>query len=178
MRKELITALVLLAPAGFVTPFPAQAMCVDPGPPRLIEAKVIACEDPRALAQKRLSANKAQMRALTADDDMVETLLAARPAQVVKLRVLRTQRFSADPRANEQVTREPWADAKDQEKAEKQYLVLDVKACEELEAGTTHAFLEEFTCCDVLPPQDLPCLLGLPTLAVAPESLVQSSAKP
>lgn len=178
MRKELIIAIVLLAPAGFGTQSPAHAMCVDPGPPRLVEAKVIACEDPRALAEKRQSANKARMRELTADEDMVEAMLAARPAQVVKLRVLRTQRFSADPRANEQVTREPWVDAKEQEKAEKQYLVLDVKACDELQAGSTRAFLEEFTCCDVLPPQDLPCLLGLPTLTVAPESLAPSSAQP
>lgn len=172
MRKNLLTALALLVPLGFAAPPPAQAMCVDPGPPRLLEAKVISCEDPRVLARDKLQENKKRYRgALGGDAQSLEAMLAGRPARVVKLQVLRTQQLSQDPRSEEPVTREPWTAAKEGEKEEKQFLLLDAPSCDAFEAGSTQRFVEEFTCCDVLPPQDLPCLLGLPALVPAPESL-------
>lgn len=172
MRKHLLTALALLVPIGFTAPPPAQAMCLDPGPPRLLEAKVISCEDPQALAKDKLQENKKRYRgALGGDAQSLEAMLAGRPARVVTLQVLRSQQLSQDPRAEEPVTREPWTAAHETEKEEKQFLLLDAPSCDSFEADSTKRFIEEFTCCDVLPPQDLPCLLGLPALVPAPESL-------
>jgi hypothetical protein len=172
MRKDLITALVLLIPIGFAAPPSAQAMCVDPGPPRLLEAKVVSCEDPRAQAKERQKETQKKFRGpLGGDAESLEAMLAARPARVVKLQVLRSQQLSQDPDAEEPVTREPWTAAKETEKEEKRFLVLGVPSCDTLEASSTQRFVEEFTCCDVMPPQDLPCLLGLPALVPAPESL-------
>lgn len=172
MRKDLITALVLLVPIGFGAPPPAQAMCVDPGPPRLLEAKVISCEDPRALAKERQKAVQKKFRGpLGGDAESLEAMLAARPARVVRLQVLRTQQLSQDPDTGDTVAREPWTAAKEGEKEEKRFLLLDAPSCDAFEAESTRRFVEEFTCCDVMPPQDLPCLLGLPALVPAPESL-------
>lgn len=171
MRKDCITALALLVPLGFAAPPPAQAMCVDPGPPRLLEAKVVSCEDPRALAKEKQQENKKRYRGVLGDAQPMEALMAGRPARVVKLQVLRTQQLSQDPDTGDTVIREPWTAAKEGEKEEKQFLLLDAPSCDALAAGSTQRFVEEFTCCDVMPPQDLACLLGLPALAPAPESL-------
>lgn len=171
MRKNLLTALVLLVPIGFAAPPPVQAMCLDPGPPRLLEAKVISCEDPRALAKERQQENKKKYRGALGNPQSLEALMAGRPARVVKLQVLRTQQLSQDPDTGDTVTREPWTAAKETEKEEKQFLLLDAPSCDAFEAESTRRFVEEFTCCDVMPPQDLPCLLGLPALVPAPESL-------
>lgn len=74
-----------------------------------------------------------------------------------------------DPRSQEGLTREPWAAVEKSE--EKQFLLLGAKGCDGLKAGSRHVFLEEFSCCDVLPPQDVACLLQVPVLVVPPEAL-------
>lgn len=172
MRKDWITALVLLVPISVAAPLPVQAMCVDPGAPRLLEAKVVSCEDPRALAKERQTEIRKKFRGpLGGNAESLEAMLASRPARVVKLQVLRSQQLDQAPDTGEPVTREPWTAAKEDEKKEKRFLVLGAASCDTLAAGATQRFVEEFTCCDVMPPQDLPCLLGLPALVPAPESL-------
>lgn len=163
-RHTTSTFLLLVALAGWARP--AAAMCIDPGPPRLLEAEVVACENPRAAAAKRF-------REMTETHRLpgpgLDEILAGSSAQLLTLRVVRTQQLSADPRSQEGVTREPWATVEKPE--EKQYLLLGAKGCDDLKAGTRKVFLEEFICCDVLPPQDVACLLQLPALVVPPESL-------
>ena len=164
MRRHTTSILFLLAALAAWVP-PAVAMCTDPGPPRLLEAEVVACENPRAAAEKRYR-ESTQMHRLPGP--ALDEILVGRPAQLLTLRVIRTQQLSADPRSQEGVTREAWAAVEKPE--EKQFLLLDAKGCDGLEAGSRQVFLEEFTCCDVLPPQDVACLLQLPALVVPPEA--------
>lgn len=163
MRRHATSILFLLAALAVWAP-PAAAMCIDPGPPRLLEAEVVACENPRAAAEKRYR-ESTQMHRLPGP--ALDEILVGRPAQLLTLRVIRTQQLSADPRSQEGVTREAWAAVEKPE--EKQFLLLDAKGCDGLEAGSRQVFMEEFTCCDVLPPQDVACLLQLPVLVVPPE---------
>lgn len=163
MKNHPIYLLLLLVAIAISAPSPAGAMCLDPGPPRLLEAEVVACENPRAAAEKRFQQGKRRMPGNGLDE-----LVAARPAQLLTLRVVRSQQLSADPRSQEGVTRGPWTKA-EKPAEEKQFLLLDAKGCEGLDAGSRHVFLEEFVCCDVMPPQDLACLLQLPVLVLPPE---------
>lgn len=167
MKKHLVPTLLLSLSCGLAAPPAARAMCVDPGPPRLLEAEVVSCESPRAAAAKRFR-ESTQMHRLPGPG--LDEILAGRPTQLVTLRVVRTQQLSADPRAQEGVTREPWAAVEKPE--EKQFLLLDATGCDGLKAGSRQVFLEEFTCCDVLPPQDIACLLQLPALVVPPEAIL------
>lgn len=170
MRK-LTTSLILLLVALAALAPPAIAMCIDPGPPRLLEAEVVACENPRAAAEKRFR-ESTEMHRLPGP--ALNEILVGRPAQLLTLRVVRSQQLSADPRSQEGVTREPWAAVEKPE--EKQFLLLDAKGCDGLKAGSRQVFLEEFTCCDVLPPQDVACLLQLPVLVVPPEPFAKPAS--
>lgn len=171
MKKHPIIPLLLLAAAGALASSPSAAMCIDPGPPRLLEAEVVACENPRAAAEKRFRESP-QLHRLPGP--ALDEILAGRPAQLLTLRVVRTQQLSADPRSQEGVTREPWAAVEKPE--EKQFLLLDAKGCDGLKAGARQVFLEEFTCCDVLPPQDVACLLQVPVLVVPPEPFARPAS--
>jgi hypothetical protein len=166
MKKHPIIPLLLLAAVGALVSSPSAAMCIDPGPPRLLEAEVVGCENPRAAAEKRFR-ESTEMHRLPGP--ALNEILVGRPAQLLTLRVIRTQQLSADPRSQEGVTRESWAAVEKPE--EKQFLLLDAKGCDGLKAGSRQVFLEEFTCCDVLPPQDVACLLQVPTLVAPPEAL-------
>lgn len=162
MRKHPIYPLLLLVAIGLSAPPPAGAMCVGPGAPRLLEAEVVACENPRALAEKRMQQEKRQLPGTGLDG-----IMAGRPARLLILRVVRSQQLSEDPRSQDELTRGPWTPVEKPE--EKQFLLLDAQGCEGLEAGSRKLFLEEFACCDVLPAQDLVCLLQIPALIVPPE---------
>ncbi|HEX6861278.1 MAG TPA: hypothetical protein VF414_00595 [Thermoanaerobaculia bacterium] len=142
------------------------------GGPHLLEAQVIACEDPAPLAKERIRKydrfyHGTEEQRAAGVDHAAENMLARQPARIVTLRVTRTQQLSDDPRSGEKITREPWKDVEKPE--EKRYLLLGSKSCEDLPAGTQKIFLEEFTCCDLVPPSDLACLLDLPALVAAPE---------
>lgn len=163
-RHTTSTFILLVVLAGSAGP--TASMCLDPGPPRLVDAEVVACENPRAAAEKRFR-ESTEMHRLPGP--ALKEILAGRPAQLLTLRVVRTQQLSADPRSEEGITREPWAAVEKPE--EKQFLLLGAKGCDDLKAGTRKVFLEEFTCCDVLPPQDVACLLQLPALVEPSESL-------
>lgn len=169
MRKPYV--LLALSLSLFSIPS-AEASCIRMSEPRLLEAKVIACEDPTPLAKERIKkydrfyhGNEPQRQAGV--DSAAENMVSRQPARIVTLRVTRTQQLSDDPRHAEKVTREPWTEVEKPE--EKRYLVLGSKDCEDLPAGQQEIFLEEFTCCDVIPPSDLACLLDLPALVKAPE---------
>ena len=170
MRK-LTTVPILLLVALVASASQSAAMCIDPGPPRLLEAEVVACENPRAAAEKRFR-ESTEMHRLPGP--ALNEILVGRPAQLLTLRVVRTQQLSADPRSQEGVTREPWAAVEKPE--EKQFLLLDAKGCDGLKAGSRQVFLEEFTCCDVLPPQDVACLLQVPALVVPPEPFAKPAS--
>lgn len=166
MKKHPIYPLLLLVAIGFSTPLPAGASCVVLGPPHLLEAEVVACENPRVAAEKRLEQGNGQSRLLGTG---LDGIMAARPAQLLTLRVVRSQELGEEPRSLDELTRGPWTKVEKPE--EKQFLLLDAKGCEGIEAGSRQVFLEEFGCCDVLPAQDLACLLQVPTLIVPPENL-------
>jgi hypothetical protein len=165
VTRHLSTALLLL---GLAAPATVRAMCVDPGPPRLLDAEVVACRDPRAVAAEKPRPGGGQgghsMQAGAAGES-VDGFLAARPAQVVTLRVTRTRQLRQDPRTQDDVEKGPWtAVAKPKDE---QYLLFDTKDCAELEPGRRVEVVADFVCCDVLPTQDLACLLQLPALVPA-----------
>lgn len=169
MRK--LTVLLALSLSLFSNPS-AEASCARMGGPHLLEAKVIACEDPAPLAMEGIKkydrfyhGNESQRAAGV--DHAADNMLSRQPARIVTLRVTRTQQLSDDPRHAENVTREPWKEVEKPE--EKRYLLLGPKDCEDLPAGKQEIFLEEFTCCDTIPPSALACLLDLPALVEAPE---------
>ena len=169
MRK--LPALLALPLSLFSLPS-AEASCVRMGGPHLLEAKVIACEDPAPLAKERIRKydrfyHGTEPQRAAGVDYAAENMVSRQPARIVTLRVTRTQQLSDDPRHTEGVTREPWMEVEKPE--EKRYLVLGTKDCEDLPAGKQKIFLEEFTCCDVIPPSDLACLLDLPALVEEPE---------
>ena len=170
MKKHLTVPFLLAVTFAASAPPPARAMCVNPGPPHLLEAEVVACESPRTAAEERMRNAK---RAMAGPG--VEEMMAGRPGQLLTLKVIRSQQLSDDPRAQEGITLGAWTPAEKTE--EKKYLLLDAKGCEGFEPGARQVLLEEFVCCDVLPHQDLSCLLQLPVVVVPPESL-RGGAKP
>lgn len=169
MRKLSFTLALFLS--LFSTPS-VDASCARMGGPHLLQAEVIACEDPAPLAKERIrkydrfyQGTEPQREAGVGS--AAGNMLSRQPARIVTLRVTRTQQLSNDPRHGKKVTREPWKEVEKPE--EKRYLVLGPKDCEDLQAGKQETFLEEFTCCDVIPPSDLACLVDLPALVEAPE---------
>ena len=169
MRKPLALLALLLS---LFSTSSAEASCARMGGPHLLEAKVIACEDPTPLAKEGIKKfdrfyHGTEAQRAAGVDSAAESMLSHQPARIVTLRVTRTQQLSDDPRHVEKVTREPWTEVEKPE--EKRYLVLGENDCEDLAAGKQEIFLEEFTCCDVIPPSDLACLMDLPALVEAPE---------
>lgn len=49
------------------------------------------------------------------------------------------------------------------------YLLMRVEDCTGYPAGSRRRFLEEFVCCDMIPPQELACLVDLPALVAPPD---------
>jgi hypothetical protein len=165
VTRHLPLALLLL---GLAVPASVRAMCVDPGPPRLLDAEVVACRDPRTVAaEKPRPAGEQGGHSMQAGEagESVEGFLAARPARVVTLRVTRTRQLRQDPRTQDDVEKGPWTPVA--KPKEEQFLLFDTKDCAELAPGRRIELVEEFVCCDVLPPQDLACLLQLPALVPA-----------
>lgn len=169
MRK--VAVLLALSTSLFALS-PAEASCARIGGPHLLEAKVTACEDPAPLAKERIRKYDRFYHGTDAQREAgvafaAEGLLSRQPGRIVTLRVTRSQELSDDPRHVEGVTRKPWVEIEKPE--ERRYLLLGEKDCEDLPLGEPEIFLEEFTCCDVIPPSDLACLLELPALVEALE---------
>ena len=169
MRKLPVT--LALALGLFSTPS-ADASCARMGGPHLLQAEVIACEDPTPRAKERIQKYDSNFHGTDQERQAglavaVERILSRQPGRIVTLRVTRTQQLSDDPRGSEKVTREPWTQVEKPE--ETRYLVLGLKDCKDLPIGDQKIFLEEFTCCDTMPPSDLACLLDLPALVEAPK---------
>jgi hypothetical protein len=169
MRK--LSATLALSLSLFSIPS-ADASCARIGGPHLLQAEVIACEDPMPLAKERIRKYDRFYHGTEPQREAgltfaVESLLSRQPARIVTLRVTQSQQLSDDPRHAEGVTRKPWTEVEKPEK--KRYVILGEKDCKDLPIGEPAIFLEEFTCCDVVPPSDLACLLDLPALVEAPE---------
>lgn len=139
----------------------ASAMCAFARGPRLLEAEILTCEDPRALAKQKLE-RFATMSGPEAQS--AEGFLAANPGRILTLRVTRFQQLSADPRGGDKVVSEPWARA---EPKEERYIFLGAESCEQLKKEKV--LLEQMECCDTVPPAGLACLLELPAVVLMPE---------
>jgi hypothetical protein len=170
MRKLPVTLALSLSLVSIPS---AEASCARIGGPHLLQAKVIACEDPAPLAKERIRKYDRFYHGTAPQREAglalaIESMLSRQPARTVTLRVTRSQQLSDDPRHTEGVTWEPWTEIEKPE--EKRYLILGEKDCNDLPIGEQKIFLEEFTCCDLMPPSDLACLLDLPALVEAPEN--------
>ena len=147
----------LLAPAN-----PASAMCAFMRGPRLLEAQIVACEDPRSMAEQKLQRFSSVSGGEATSPDR---FLAANPGRILTLRVTRFQQLKEDPRGNPEVVREPWKKVDSPEK--KQYVFLGAESCEQLEKEKV--FLEQMDCCDTVPPVGLGCLLEMEAVVLPPE---------
>lgn len=151
MKPLAVTAL--LATFLFFSTVPAGAMCAFARGPRLLEARILACEDPRPLAEQKLQtfSSMSGPEALSPD-----RFLAANPGRVLTLRVARYQQLDTDPRGGDKVVSQPWARA---EAKEERYVFLGPESCEQLQKEKV--FLEQMECCDTIPPAGLACLLEM-----------------
>jgi hypothetical protein len=159
MKTPLIAATFLLLLMAHTTS--ASAMCAFARGPRLLEAKIVACEDPRSMAEGKLQ-KFASMSGPEAQS--VDGFLAANPGRVLTLRVTRFQQLNTDPRGGEKVVKQPWAKA---EPKEERYVFLGSESCEQI--AKEKVLLEQMDCCDTIPPAGLACLLELPAVVLLPE---------
>lgn len=159
MKTPLIASAFLLLFLAHATS--AGAMCAFARGPRLLEAKIVACEDPRSMAEGKLQ-KFASMSGPEAQS--VEGFLAANPGRVLTLRVTRFQQLNVDPRGGEKVVSQPWAKA---EGKEERYVFLGPESCEQIEKEKV--LLEQMECCDTIPPAGLACLLELPAVVMLPD---------
>lgn len=178
MRKLPVTLALAL---GLISTPSADASCARMGGPRLLQAEVIACEDATPLAKERIRKYDRFYHGTDQEREAglalaAENILSRQPGRIVTLRVTRTQQLSDDPRSSEKITREPWTQVEKPE--ETRYLVLELKDCKDLPVGDQKIFLEEFTCCDTIPPSDLACLLDLPALVDAPKEETDRNQRP
>jgi hypothetical protein len=140
----------------------ANAMCVFARGPRLLEAKIVACEDSRSMAEGKLQ----KFSSMSGPEaQSAEGFLAANPGRVLTLRVTRFQQLNTDPRGGEKVISQPWA--KVAEPKEERYVFLGPESCEQIEKEKV--LLEQMDCCDTIPPAGLACLLELPAVVLLPE---------
>lgn len=159
MKTPILTSATFLLLLAFATS--ASAMCAFARGPRLLEAKIVACEDPGSLAKQKLE----RFSAMSGPEaQSAEGFLAANPGRILTLRVNRFQQLSADPRGGDKVVSEPWAKA---EPKEERYVFLGAESCEQLEKEKV--LLEQMECCDTVPPAGLACLLELPAVVLLPE---------
>jgi hypothetical protein len=140
----------------------ASAMCAFARGPRLLETKIVACEDPRSMAEGKLQ-KFASMSGPEAQS--VDGFLAANPGRVLTLRVTRFQQLNTDPRGGDKVVSQPWA--KVAEPKEERYVFLGPESCEQI--AKEKVLLEQMECCDTIPPAGLACLLELPAVVLLPE---------
>lgn len=159
MKTPLIASTFLLLLLAHATS--AGAMCVFARGPRLLEAKVVACEDPRSMAEGKMQ-KFASMSGPEAQS--VDGFLAANPGRVLTLRVTRFQQLNTDPRGGEKVVSQPWAKV---EAKEERYVFLGPESCEQI--AKEKVLLEQMDCCDTIPPAGLACLLELPAVVLLPE---------
>lgn len=161
MKKSIALSLVL---AGALV-HRAEASCAFLRGPRHIEAEVLACEAPRARAEKEFAKHPMTYpQSGEAPASLLENILKSAPrSQVVSLKVIRFQQLPKDAEgAQEDLAGVPWTV---QEKPEiQEFLVTGAASCAELPLGKSALFFERFTCCDTLPHTDLRCLVGLPLL--------------
>jgi hypothetical protein len=161
----------LLLALFMVAADPVAASCLRVRGPRLLQAEVMRCEAPGPLAKQRAEKWKDRGDFLRSLDDM----LAAQPARIVSLWVVQYRQLSEDP-GDRKTPEAPWV--KVDAPKEEPYLLLGAGECSDLAPGARLFFLEEFTCCDVFPPAELSCLVGLQPLVIAPEDLVASGPRP
>lgn len=140
---------------------PAGAMCAFVRGPRLLDAQVLACEDPRSLAQQKLQRFSSVSGGEATSPD---AFLTANPGRILTLRVTRFQQLSEDPRANPKTARKAWTKIGAPEK--KRYVFLGAESCEQLEKQKV--FLEQMDCCDTVPPAGLGCLLEMEAVVLPP----------
>lgn len=140
---------------------PASAMCAFVRGPRLLQAEILACEDPRSLAEQKLQRYSSMSGG---EGQSVEAFLSANPGRVLTLRVTRFQQLSEDLRGNPKATRQPWTKVESPEK--KRYVFLGSESCEALQKEKV--FLEQLDCCDTIPPVGLGCLLEMEAVVLPP----------
>ncbi len=158
-NPALVFALIL--PLFLAHANPASAMCAFVRGPRLLDAQVVACEDPRSLAEQKLQ----RFSSVSGGEaTSPERFLAANPGRILTLRVTRFQQLSEDPRANPKTAREGWKKVESPEK--KRYVFLGPQSCEQLEKQKV--FLEQMDCCDTVPPVGLGCLLEMEAVVLPP----------
>jgi hypothetical protein len=164
-----------------------DAICSGGGEPRVLEAAVEACRRPEKEIRAALEPYRASHEAWVASlpeplranrqfEQRIEASVARREV-VVTVRVLRIEQLGADPRRTKDVAAGAWQ-AVEAPKSSEYLLRLGSEVgsddCDSLLLDTPRLFLEEMTCCDVEPPSDNACLLDLPALVLAPDSLGQS----
>jgi hypothetical protein len=154
-------ASALILPLLLAHAIPASAMCAFMRGPRLHEAEILACEDPRALAEQKLQRFSSMSGG---EAQSVDGFLSSNPGRVLTLRVTRFQQLSEDPRGNPKATRKAWEKVKSPEK--KQYVFLGAESCEALKQEKI--FLEQMDCCDTMPPTGLGCLLEMEAVVLPP----------
>ncbi|HEX6902638.1 MAG TPA: hypothetical protein VF789_23160 [Thermoanaerobaculia bacterium] len=159
MKTPLVASAFLLLLLAHATS--ASAMCAFARGPRLLEARILSCEDPRAMAEGKMR-KFASMSGPEAQS--VDGFLAANPGRVLTLRVTRFQQLNTDPRGGEKVVSQPWAKA---EAKEERYVFLGPESCEQI--AKEKVLLEQMDCCDTIPPAGLSCLLELPGVVLLPE---------
>ena len=159
MKHFVLTTLfsVLL----FSSTVPASAMCAFARGPRLLEARIVACEDARSMAEQKLQ----KFSSMSGPQAQAgEGFLAANPGRVLTLRVSRFQQLNTDPRGGEKVVSQPWA--KVSEPKEERYVFLGSESCEQIQKEKV--LLEQMDCCDTMHPAGLACLLELPAVVLLP----------
>jgi hypothetical protein len=154
-------ASVLILPLLLAYANPASAMCAFARGPRLLEAQIISCEDPRSVAEQKLQRFSSVSGGEVTSPD---SFLAANPGRILTLRVTRFQQLSEDPRGNPKTARQTWTKVKEPEK--KQYVFLGAESCEQL--AKEKVFLEQMDCCDTVPPAGLGCLLEMEAVVLPP----------
>ena len=180
MKLALVAALLLFSR-------PAPASCPPgraPGPPRLLEAKLLACrtgeddlrsaleafrpddETPVQIPQRLQGSPRLQARPY---DDLIEQRVRHVGGVVVRVEPRRYRELSEPPAPGRKPTASAWAKA-DEGKPRDYFLRLEHPDCRSVPRGTAY-FVTADVCCDTVPPADGACLLKLPAIAPPPQEL-------
>jgi len=160
MKTPTIAAILIL-PLLLTHANPADAMCAFVRGPRLLQAEVLACEDPRPLAEQKLQRFSSMSGG---EAQLADGFLSSNPGRILTLRVTRFQQLSEDLRSNPKATRQAWTKIEAPEK--KQYVFLGSESCETIQKEKV--FLEQLDCCDTVPPAGLSCLLEMEAVVMPP----------
>lgn len=188
-RAAALLALPLLALAALAER--AGAICIAT-PPRMIEAVVRGCRPAEEAIRQALEPYREaqeewlggmpveeERRESRSFDRMIESTLERNPGLILTLEPRRYRRLSADPRQEEEMEIGPWEpfEVEEQEPREREhFLRTESLACDDLTGDQPRLFLEDLTCCDVIPSSDAACLLRLPALVPLPPELEAAAA--